>query len=60
MKFILVQKEGKSSNVFNDISKVKSLENERIKTMYYIIFGILVFFIACHRSLFMVELDYSS
>ena len=39
----LVQKEGKSSNVFNDISKVKSLENERIKTMYYIIFGILVF-----------------
>ena len=38
-----LQKEGTSSNIFNDISIVKARENERIKTMYYIIFGILGF-----------------
>ena len=35
-----LQKEGTSSNVFNDVSIVKSRVNERIKMKYYLIFGI--------------------
>jgi len=35
-----LQKEGTSSNVFNDVKIIKSRVNERIKMKYYLIFGI--------------------
>lgn len=35
------EKAGKSANVFNDISMIKTRENDRIKMTYYLIFGII-------------------